>query len=105
MGPCSIPRSRELSGRPPRRGPAPQLVAPRPGGDGDQTPAPGAVRAGFLVEVYGDEVGLIVRVRGDAQGDALGVDLPFGAARPLAPRTAALLGWVDREVAAAYVVD
>ncbi|MDB4561740.1 MAG: hypothetical protein P8R43_02435 [Planctomycetota bacterium] len=61
---------------------------------------------GFPVDVYGDEVGLIVRVRGDGYGvTPWSVDLPFDPAKPLAPQTAALLGRVDREVAAAYVVD
>ena len=61
---------------------------------------------GFPVDVYGDEVGLIVRVRGDGYGvTPWSVDLPFDPARPLAPQTAALMEQVDREVAAAYVVD
>ena len=51
-------------------------------------------------------MGLIVRVRGDGYGvTPWSVDLPFDPAKPLAPQTAALLGRVDREVAAAYVVD
>lgn len=61
---------------------------------------------GFPVDVYGDEVGLIVRVRGDGYGvTPWSVDMSFDAGKPLGPQTATLIDRVDREVAAAYVVD
>ena len=61
---------------------------------------------GFPVDVYGDEVGLIVRVRGDGYGvHPWSVDMAFDATKPLGPQTATLLDRVEREVTAAYAVD
>ncbi|MEM6673604.1 MAG: hypothetical protein AAF726_12230 [Planctomycetota bacterium] len=61
---------------------------------------------GFPVEVYGDEVGLIVRIRGDGYGASpWSVDRSFDPHGALAPQVAGLIEVVDREIASVYVRD
>lgn len=61
---------------------------------------------GFPVDVYGDEVGLIVRVRGDGYGvTPWSVDLPVHPPQERRRLRGERLGGVEREVDAAYVVD
>lgn len=61
---------------------------------------------GFLVEVYGDEVGLILRVRGDGYGiGPWSVDRTLCTDEPMGPQVSAALDAVSEQVSATYVRD
>ncbi len=61
---------------------------------------------GFHVEVYGDEVGLILRVRGDGYGlGPWSVDRTLDTSEPMAPQVDAALSAVRDKVKSAYVKD
>ena len=61
---------------------------------------------GFPVDVYGDEVGLIVRVRGDGYGvEPWSVDRTLDPDASLGPQMFAVMEAVERQVAATYVGD
>lgn len=61
---------------------------------------------GFLVEVYGDEVGLILRVRGDGYGvGPWSVDCSLDSQSPLGPQIEAILPHVKERVTATYLGD
>lgn len=58
---------------------------------------------GFHVEVYGDEVGLILRIRGDGYGaNPWSVDRSLLPGEPLAPQVEEALREVEVRVAEAY---
>ncbi|MEC8496312.1 MAG: hypothetical protein VXZ39_15395 [Planctomycetota bacterium] len=61
---------------------------------------------GFHVEVYGDEVGLILRVRGDGYGlGPWSVDRTLATDEPMGPQVADALRAVDAQVRRTYVRD
>ena len=61
---------------------------------------------GFPVDVYGDEVGVIVRIRGDGYGvEPWSIDRTLDPHAPLAPQTLAVIEAVERVVSKTYVRD
>lgn len=61
---------------------------------------------GFHVEVYGDEVGLILRIRGDGYGvGPWSVDRSFDPARPMSDQVTEAIAAVKQHVANAYVSE
>ncbi|MEM6569920.1 MAG: hypothetical protein AAF957_16030 [Planctomycetota bacterium] len=61
---------------------------------------------GFPADVYGDESGLIVRVRGDGYGvEPWSVDRTLDPNEPIGPQVLVLLEAVDRQVSRTYVRD
>ena len=63
-------------------------------------------KRGFQVEIYGDEVGLILRVRGDGYGvGPWSVDRALDYREPLMLQVEEVLPAIEEQVAAKYVRD
>ena len=61
-------------------------------------------KRGFQVEVYGDEVGLILRVRGDGYGvGPWSVDRALDYREPLMMQVEAVMPAIEEQVAAKYL--
>jgi len=63
-------------------------------------------KRGFQVEVYGDVVGLILRVRGDGYGvDPWSVDRAIDYRAPLTPQLDEIMPAIEAQVAETYIPE